>query len=70
MVAAWGGTVGKLLVGIQVRSADGGPVDFFQSFVRYVIAAISAGLGLLISPFTRHHRALHDYAAYTVVVWR
>ncbi len=70
MVAGWGGTVGKLLVGVRVRSADGRAVDFFQAFWRYVVAVVSLGLGLLMIPFDREGRAAHDYAANTRVVWR
>jgi uncharacterized RDD family membrane protein YckC len=70
MVAGWGGTIGKLIVGLRVRSADGGPVDFFQAFWRYVVAVASLGLGLVMVPFDHESRAGHDYAANTRVVWR
>ena len=81
MVACWGATVGKRIVGIQVvRFADGGTPGLLRSFVRVMLPTIAGVLTLgvgwmvvwlvLASSMTsgRRGRGWHDSLAGTTVV--
>jgi len=69
-VGSFGGTPGKLIVGLRVRSEEGRPCDFFQGFARYIVAVASLGFTYLWCFFDGRRRGVHDMAAGTVVVWR
>ncbi len=64
-------TVGKLLLGIRVRSRDGGDLSVGRAFVRalaYFISSATLNLGYFLALFTPEKRALHDYVAGSRVV--
>jgi len=64
-------TLGKWALGIRVRSADGGPLALWRSFVRalgYFVSASLLNLGFALAYFTPGKRALHDYFASSKVV--
>lgn len=64
-------TVGKWLLNIRVRAADGGDLPFGKAFVRalaYFLSSATFNLGYLIALFTNNKRALHDYVAGSRVV--
>jgi uncharacterized RDD family membrane protein YckC len=70
-VAVADATVGKWLVGIRVRRADGREVGPFRALVRAVAFALSTVVGfvgLALIAFQRRSRGLHDLIADTVVV--
>lgn len=64
-------TVGKWLMNIRVRAADGGDLPFGKALVRalaYFLSSATFNLGYLLALFTRDKRALHDYVAGSRVV--
>jgi uncharacterized RDD family membrane protein YckC len=69
--ATLGATVGKLLVGVRVRTAEGGPVGWLAAVARNVLRAVDVGLfcigAVLIWTSPRRQR-LGDRVANTVVV--
>lgn len=67
-----GRTVGKGIVGLRVVASSGSALTVRQAFVRTVAYPFSfaiLGLGLVGIVIDRHHRALHDLLARTVVVY-
>lgn len=68
---AWGQTPGKMLFGLTVARADGGPVSYGRAAWRWVASWVSLGLfglGVLLIAVTPRKRALHDLLAGTVVL--
>lgn len=64
-------TVGKLIMGLRVKAADGGDLSLPRAFVRsvsYFISSATLNLGYLLALFTPNKRALHDYAAGSRVI--
>jgi len=70
--SASGATLGKKVLGLRVvDAADGGRIGIPRAVGRrlvYVIGGLAFYLGWLCALVTPQHRALHDYAARTVVV--
>jgi uncharacterized RDD family membrane protein YckC len=66
LIALFGTTAGKRLVGLRVARLDGGPVGLLWSFERAVLLVLLIPAVL----WDRDHRGLHDRAAGTVVVVR
>lgn len=67
----WGGTFGKLFLGIRVRRKDGGKISFGTAFVRHIgrlISTIIFMLGYVLAIFDKKHQALHDKIANTMVL--
>jgi len=57
-------TLGKYLLGIRVKAADGSDLSVSKAFIRsgsYFISAAVLNLGYLLALFTPEKRALHDY---------
>lgn len=69
---AGGQTLGKLVIGIKVVSADAGsPLDLGRAVVRtaiWLILAAPMGLGFLTTALSHDHRGFHDRVARTRVV--
>ncbi len=66
-----GQTLGKMLMGVCVVSADGGKITVGVAFLRaigFLISAVPFGLGLLWVLADRQGRAWHDYLAMTRVI--
>lgn len=71
-LAVAGRTVGKGVVGLRVVTARGATISGRAAFVRTLVLPISClffGLGLVGIVLGREHRALHDVAAHTCVVY-
>ena len=69
---AGGKTPGAALLGIRVVRRDGGHLGFRRAFIRTVVFPFSFlffGLGLIGVVIGREHRALHDVAAGSTVVY-
>lgn len=66
------GTIGKLLIGIQVQNShEDSRITFTTALLRFVVKIFSIlvfGLGILLIIFTKKHQGLHDLVAGTVVV--
>ncbi|HHE40547.1 MAG TPA: hypothetical protein ENL10_03490 [Candidatus Cloacimonetes bacterium] len=66
------GTLGKMLIGIEVLdSHDGTRITFMTALVRFFVKIASIllfGLGIIIIIFTKKHQGFHDLIAGTVVV--
>ena len=66
-----GATIGKMMMQLRVRGADGHPVGFGRAAGRNLAKAASVatlGLGLLPCLFLARRQALHDLLAACVVV--
>jgi uncharacterized RDD family membrane protein YckC len=67
-------TPGMRLLGIELRAIDGGRPGYLQSAVRtllyYATLAVFTPLILLVIPFNRQRRGVHDFLSGTVVVNR
>lgn len=70
-VARWGGTAGRRILDIEVRTADGALADRRQAALRAVSrlgGVVLLGAGAIPVWFDPQRRALHDRLAGTVVV--
>jgi uncharacterized RDD family membrane protein YckC len=67
-------TPGMHLLGIELRAIDGGRPGYLQSAVRtllyYATLTVFTPLILLVVPFNRQRRGVHDFLSGTVVVNR
>ena len=66
-----GGTVGKLVLGLQIVTPDGRRLTWGRAIGRYFanyITAITFFIGYIIAAFDVQKRALHDYICDTRVV--
>jgi uncharacterized RDD family membrane protein YckC len=71
MTAQYGGTLGKLALGIRVCDEDGTPLTMQRSFYRYMasmLSALTCLIGYLIAFNHPKKQALHDRLVGTVVV--
>ncbi len=68
-----GATLGKMLVGIRVKSANEIPLTIGRVALREtigkIISSIIFGIGYLMAAFTGRKQGLHDVIAKTVVVY-
>ena len=73
MIGAWGGTVGKLILGLRVvRHSDGGKVPYGLALGRSLAETLSLlplGLGYLWVALSPSKRGWHDYLCDTRVVY-
>jgi uncharacterized RDD family membrane protein YckC len=68
---AFGGTPGKLLIGLRILRTDGSKLTFTRALIRYLAEALSLaplGAGYLLALFHPTRQALHDLVADTCVV--
>jgi len=68
---AWGQTPGKMLFGLTVARAGGGPVAYGEAAWRWATSWVALGLfgiGLLLIALTPRKQGLHDLLADTVVL--
>ena len=65
-------TPGMALMGLEMRSMDGGPVDFLQAAVHAILFYVSWLFPpvLLVSLFAHDKRCLHDMVAGVIVLRR
>lgn len=67
----WSATPGKLMLGLRVRMADGGPLSAGRIIGRYFAVSLSGlimGIGYLMVGFDAERRGLHDHLCSTRVV--
>jgi uncharacterized RDD family membrane protein YckC len=69
-----GATLGKMLVGITVRSDTNGKLTIGQVILREtvgkLISSIIFSIGYIMAAFTKNKQALHDKLAHSVVVYK
>lgn len=73
MTGRWGGTVGKLALGLKVVDAQGGKIGYGKSLVRtlaYVASGLAVGIGFIMAGFDEQKRALHDHLCSTRVIYK
>lgn len=65
-------TPGMAMMGLEMRSTDGGPVDFLQAAVHAILFYVSWLFPpvLLVSLFAHDKRCLHDMVAGVIVLRR
>lgn len=71
-VSTKGGTIGKLVLGLKIVRADGGPVSPGLALGRYFaqwISAIILMIGYIMAGFDPQKRALHDRICNTFVIY-
>ena len=69
-LSQFGGTPGKMLMGLRVIAADGSRLTVTHALGRYLafwVSAFTLGIGFLIVIFDPERRALHDHIAKTRV---
>ena len=69
--SARGATVGKLAFGLRVTDDDGDRLTFGHALGRdfaHILDLLTLGIGYLMAVFTKRKQALHDLAAYTLVI--
>lgn len=68
-----GQSVGKLIAGIRIVNRDGSMPGFkqmlFRQTVGYLTAAVTLGLGFMLSAMNRKGRAFHDLISGTTVIY-
>ncbi len=73
MIGTWGGTLGKLILGLRVvRHSDGGKVPYGLALCRSLaeyMSLIPIGLGYLWIALSPSKRGWHDYLCDTRVVY-
>ncbi len=68
-----GRTPGKMLLGLQVLSADGTPISFGIAFLRavgYLVSGALFNIGFIWVAFDKRKQGWHDKIAGTVVIIR
>lgn len=69
-LSQFGGTPGKMLLGLKVVTPEGDGLTVLHAFGRYIafwLSALTLGIGFLIVLFDPQRRALHDHLAGTRV---
>jgi len=62
-------TVGQKLTGIRVRTVDfQEQISIGAAYIRIIVIILLGLISLLIIPFTKDRRAIHDFAAGSVVI--
>ena len=67
----YGATPGKMVFGLKVIVADGGPMTYGRAIGRYfakILSGITLMIGYIMAGFDSEKRALHDYIAGTRVI--
>lgn len=70
-VGKYGATPGKMVLGIKIVRADGGPVSYLRAFARMWALELSRMIfyiGFIIAFFDDQKRALHDHICDTRVI--
>ncbi len=72
LISRFGGTIGKLAIGIKVVLADGQFLSFWRSFFRdriaYIVSGVLLWLGFIWILVDKERRAWHDQIAGSYVV--
>ncbi|QQG41974.1 MAG: RDD family protein [Candidatus Woesebacteria bacterium] len=72
LISRFGGTVGKLVIGIKVVLADGHLLSFWKAFFRdriaYIVSGVLLWLGFIWILVDKERRAWHDQIAGSYVV--
>jgi uncharacterized RDD family membrane protein YckC len=69
--SSYGGTIGKIAVGIKVVDMEGGKVSFGKATGRYfakIITNLTLLIGYIMAGFTDKRQALHDVIASCLVI--
>lgn len=70
-VGRFGGTPGKLFLGLRIVTFDGKGIGYWRAFARYLASVASAMflyLGYVVAFFDPERRTLHDHICNTLVV--
>jgi uncharacterized RDD family membrane protein YckC len=70
-VGRYGGTPGKLALGLRIVNEDGEKISYLRAFCRYLASFLSSlilGIGYLMAAFDGEKRALHDRICSTRVI--
>jgi uncharacterized RDD family membrane protein YckC len=66
-----GATLGKMLMGVKVVTATGGPISVGRAFARYfaqILSGLILCIGFIMAAFDDQKRALHDHICSTRVI--
>jgi uncharacterized RDD family membrane protein YckC len=71
-ISSFGGTLGKIISGIQIQRTNGGKLTLFQAFFRtyvgYYVSGLFFFLGFIWIVIDKKRRAWHDMMSDTIVV--
>lgn len=70
-VGKYGGTPGKLILGLRIVDEHGGPIGYSMAVKRYlatILSALTLGIGYLIAAWDSEKKTLHDILVRTRVV--
>jgi uncharacterized RDD family membrane protein YckC len=73
MVVKYGGTLGKLAVGIKIVNDDGTKIRMGRAigrFFAHIVSALTCYIGYIIAGFDSEKRALHDHMCSTRVIYK
>jgi uncharacterized RDD family membrane protein YckC len=60
------GTIGKIVLGLEVKDLNGKRISFKKASIRYFSRYLSMGIffgGFIVAAFNRRHQTLHDIIA-------
>lgn len=70
ILTSWSCTLGQRMAGIRVRTLDSKErISIFNAYKRSAVKLLLGFISLFLIPATRKRRAIHDFAAGTVVVY-
>ena len=63
-------TLGQLIAGVRVRRQEDGEtkISIWRGYVRLMVKVLLGAISFLMIPFSPQRRAIHDFAAQSVVV--
>jgi uncharacterized RDD family membrane protein YckC len=67
----FGATLGKMVCGLRVVTAEGEPITYLRAFGRHfadMLSGLTLGIGYIMVAFDDQKRALHDYICNTRVI--
>jgi len=72
MLSIFGGTIGHMVVGIRVKREKNHSknIYFHMALLRFIIKISLGWISLLSISFNKNKKAIHDYAANSVVIYK
>lgn len=72
MTSLLGGTIGHFIIGLRVRQINNEDkkIGFPQAIIRFVIKVLLGWVSLLTVTSDEKHRALHDKAVMSIIVYK
>ncbi|MCP3931248.1 MAG: RDD family protein [Bacteroidetes bacterium] len=63
-------TLGQKITGIRIRTlSSGNKISIIRAYLRIIVKLILGVISFFTIPFTKHKRAIHDFAAGSLVIY-